>query len=600
MQGIREYLSKSKLIADGAFGTYYAEKYKTGGSIPEAANLEHPEFVKEIHLEYIQAGARLIRTNTFAANQKSLKTYAKQWKEMIKAGYQIAKEAAAESGEEVYIAADIGPIPVSAFEEETDLFQEYQEIVDTFLECSADLFLFETFSDPALLKELSEYIKKANPDAFIVTQFSLNRYGYTKSGISASRLLAVLADCTAVDAAGFNCGIGSGHLYQILQKMKPVTRQFITAMPNAGYPEILQDRMVYLNNKSYFAEKLEKISKLGVSILGGCCGTTPDFIKEADQKISKAQNRMEISVSGPVTENEKVPECENPFCQKLFSGQKVLAVELDPPYDAKIDKIMECANLLKAEQADLLTFADSPMGRGRVDSVLMSSKVLLETGMPVMPHLTCRDRNAISIRAGLLGAYIHQIRNFLIVTGDPVPGEQRNEITGVFDFNSIRLMEYIKEMNREHFLEDPVYYGGALNYARANIDVEIERMKKKQDAGAAYFLTQPIYTKADMEKISYIKTKIQTKILCGIMPLISLKNASFIKNEIAGIHVPESIVARYEKNMTREEGEAVGVAIACEIMKELADIADGYYMMLPFNRVHLISEIKKQINLQKL
>lgn len=600
MQDIKEYLKEHKLIADGAFGTYYFQKHENLGILPEAANLEHPEFVKEIHNEYIRSGARLIRTNTFAANKRSLKAYADKWKEILSAGYRIAEEAAEEAEEQVFVAADIGPIPVSVFEEESDLFGEYLEMIDVFLNCGANIFLFETFSNTVFLKEISEYIKKADKDAFVLTQFSLNRYGYTKSGVSASRLLGMIAECTAIDAAGFNCGIGSGHLYQILQKMNPVTNQFISAMPNAGYPEILQDRMVYLDNKNYFAEKLEKISRLGVSILGGCCGTTPDFIKEADRRICKLQNRTEISVivSEEAQKEEKV--CKNPFCQKLFTGKKVIAVELDPPYDAKIEKIMECANLLKAEQVDMLTFADSPMGRGRVDSILMSSKVLLETGMPVMPHLTCRDRNTISIRAGILGAYIHKIKNFLIVTGDPIPGEHRNEIKGVFDFNSIRLMEYIKEMNREHFIGDPVYYGGALNYARANIDIEIARMQKKQEAGASYFLTQPIYTKEDIDKISYIKTKVNTKILCGIMPLISLKNASFIKNEIAGIHVPESIVELYDKNMTREEGEEVGVSIACKIMEELSDIADGYYIMLPFNRVHLISKIKNQLKIQKL
>jgi len=283
----------------------------------------------------------------------------------------------------------------------------------------------------------------------------------------------------------------------------------------------------------------------------------------------------------------------NKFYRKLLNGEKVIAVELDPPYDAKVEKIMECANILKAGNIDILTFADSPMGRGRVDSILMSAKVGNEVGIPVMPHIACRDKNVIAMRAGILGGYINNIRNLLIVTGDPIPSGDRDETTSVFDFNSVKLMEFVKEMNVEHFSEEPIVYGGALNHGRANIDKEIERMQKKIEAGASYFLTQPIFSDEDVDRIHYIKSRVDTKILCVIMPLISYRNASFIKNEIAGIHVPKEIVDRYSPDMTREEGEATGVAIAREVMAKLGDVADGFYFMLPFNRVHLVEGMLK-------
>ena len=277
----------------------------------------------------------------------------------------------------------------------------------------------------------------------------------------------------------------------------------------------------------------------------------------------------------------------NPLLQKMQSGQKVNAVELDPPYDANTDRIMEYANSLKTAPVDIITFADSPMGRGRVDSILMGAKVLHETGLPVMPHIACRDKNAIALRAGLLGAYVNGIRNFLVVTGDPVAGGDRGDITGVFDFNSITLMQFLKEMNQEHFREEPICYGGALNQGRKNLDAEIRRMGKKIEAGASYFLTQPIFSIEETERIRQIKKEVNTRILCGIMPLVSYRNACFIRNEVTGIQVPEQVVRSFDPGMSKEQGEEAGVRIARRMMDELKDVADGYYFMLPFNRAYL-------------
>lgn len=595
MEKIREYLEKNRIVADGAFGTYYQQLAEEHTGIPEEANLTNKELVKRIHKEYIRSGAKFLRTNSFAANTVSLKKDISYVKTVVAASYKNAVEAVRESGEEVYIAADIGPIPQMPFEDEAEVEKEYQEVIDTFLACGAEIFCFETFSDSRYIKILAEYIKKKCDNAFIVAQFSLNKYGYTKMGIRAERILNEISQEDSIDAVGFNCGIGSAHLYEILKKTKMATNKFITAMPNSGYPELLQDRAVYSGNSEYFADNLVKISELGLNILGGCCGTTPSYIEKVSQKIDyknsraivnddveKMEERKEISVSG------------NKFYQLMESGKKVITVELDPPYDANAQKIMDCAHLLKAVGVDMITFADSPMGKARADSIMMGIKVSGEVGIPVMPHIACRDKNVIAMRAGILGAYLNGIRNFLFVTGDPVPAENRSDVSGVFDFNSIKLMQYVSEMNTEHFQEEPLVFGGALNYNRPNLDMEIKRMEKKIAAGAKYFLTQPIFCKEDIERIRVVKEKTNTKILCGIMPLISYRNASFIKNEILGIHVPDEILARFNPEMTREEGEAAGVEIAREVMQELEPVADGYYFMLPFNRVHLVEQILKR------
>ena len=592
MSNIREYLKEYKIVADGAFGTYCFHRGLDEKAVPEELNISGKDMVVDIHKAYIAAGARLIRTNTFAANTVSLNRDLTTVKSILRAAYNNAEVASKDSTEKVYVAANIGPIPQNAFENAEVAEDEYKEIIDTFFECGADVFCFETFGETKTVFTLAEYIKNRNPEAFIISQYSLNKYGYTRFGIGAERILKEADSNDNIDAIGFNCGIGSAHLYEILKKMDLTCSKYITAMPNSGYPELIRDRTVYSGNSDYFAENMKLISELGVNILGGCCGTTPTYMEKVTGKIIFENNR-ELVMLNEKDKKAKTSQVHNSFYQLMESGQKVITVELDPPYDANAEKIMDCAHLLKASGVDMITFADSPMGKPRVDSIMMGIKVLHEVGIPVMPHIACRDKNTIAMRAGIMGAYLNGIRNFLLVTGDPVPMENRGNISGVFDFNSIKLMEYVDEMNREHFKDAPICFGGALNYDRGNLEMEIKRMEKKIQAGAKYFLTQPIFSDSDIEKIAFVKKKTDTKILCGLMPLVSYRNASFIKNEVSGINVPDDVLERFHPDMTREEGEAVGVEIVREIITKLDSIADGYYFMLPFNRVHLVEKILK-------
>lgn len=594
---LREYLKKHILISDGSMGTYYSSIIKKDGELSELGNLMTPEIIESIHKEYISAGARLLRTNTFAANRRVLMTDSNKQEKIIRTACRIAKKAVKDSktlladNERIWILGDIGPINEDANTSDTEVFEEYKFICDIFLDEGLDGIHFETQSNVNYIEKLVPYIKNKNPDAFIMASFSVNRNGYSSDGISAVRLLEKAGQIDGVDACGLNCGIGSGHMYQLLKNMSLPYDKFSYSAPNAGYPEQMHNRMVFIDNALYFTENMNKITALGVNIIGGCCGTTPEYIRNLASQIDTARNisnRQRINVKSQV---KATPVRENDFYQLFNKGKKVIAVELDPPYNAELEKVMECAHRLKGVGADIITFADSPMGRSRVDSILMSIKIAEETGLRVMPHICCRDRNMIAMRSVLLGAYIHGIRNLLIVTGDPVPGENRTKTTGVFDYNSIQLMNYVKDMNEEHFASEPFYYGGALNQGRGNLDKIIERMQRKIDAGAAYFLTQPIYSDEDVRRIGYIKERLNTKILCGIMPLVSYKNAYFIKNELSGINVPDEVIARYSPDMTREEAEVTGAQIAKEIINKLDPIADGYYFMLPFNRVSLMDKI---------
>lgn len=599
---IFDYLKTSRLITDGAMGTYYATRELSEPAIAEYANITSREKIKTIHKEYLNAGAKLLRTNTFAANRTLLSISKEEQADMITAACNIAKEAIEECNQSAFIAGDIGPIPEFATTEEEDILIEYKEMIDVFIKENVDAILFETFPDLRYIKQLARYIKEKNKDTFLMVEFCLNKNGYTRTGASAAKLLEGAADITEIDAVGFNCGIGSGHMVQILNNLNLPKNKYIMISPNAGYPEQYQNRMVFMDNANYFADNCKKIAEFGTAILGACCGSTPSYIEETKKRIMdmepvriEALNQEEF-ISCDKEKNETqasfiINQSKNKFLELLHSGKKVVAVELDPPFNADDKKVIASAEYLKKHNVDIITMADSPMGRSRIDSILMSVKIMNVTGMPVMPHVCCRDKNMISMRSSLLGAYANDIRNLLIVTGDPVPDGSRLKTTGVFDYNSIRLMEYVKEMNEEHFFDEPFVFGGAFDPGVRNIDKAIERMQKKIDAGASYFLTQPIYSDETIDKIRYIKTKVNTKILCGIMPFVSYTNANFIKNEFAGIQVPDEIVARYHENMSKEEAERVGAEIANEIIKKLEPFADGYYFMLPFNRVSLMDKI---------
>lgn len=580
---IQEQLTKHKLLFDGAFGTYYAQVYDTK-EMPEIANIMYPERVRRIHQEYIEAGAQIIRTNTFATNTVSLDLSWEDVQVNIRQGYRLACETA--QSKQVYIAADIGQIPCENQADRERISKEYVEICRTFLEEGASVFVFETFSDVEDIREAIDFLGK---QAFVIVQFSVNQFGYSQSGLSARKLIQCAENIEFVDAVGFNCGVGPGHMQQIIRNIHFSGKKMRTALPNAGYPQNISNRMVFDNqNIDYFVSKINDIAEDGADMIGGCCGTTPEYIRKMKEKISFTQSKKIATVT--VTSAEDICKKDNSFFAGK-DGKKLIAVELAPPLGSDDEKLMDAAHLLLKSGVDVLTFPDSPSGRTRADSILMAEKVARETGMCVMPHICCRDKNAIAIRSQLLGAHINHIRNFLVITGDPIPSVMRSSVKSVFNFESVGLMNIMSDMNEEQFLDAPICYGGAINQGRRNLEVEIERVKKKMKAGASFFLTQPISTREAAERVRHIKQETGARILCGIMPFVSLKNAMFMKNEMTGIDVTEEVLARYREDMTREEGEQAGILLAKEMMELTDDFADGYYFSFPFNRVSMLEKI---------
>lgn len=591
---IREYLKKSKLIADGSFGTYYSQKYKTV-DIPEYANITAPQRISEIHTEYINSGAKLIRTNTFASNTYSLDCSIEQVKENIKAAYKIAKEAVEQSGKEIFIAGNIGPVPAVFQPDFEAVEEEYYQIAKTFIDEGADILCFETFTQSEHIMPAIKRIKEeCNP--FIIVQFCVNQYGYSEAGESAERLVSETAFSKCVDAVGLNCGVGPAHMQQILSRINLNNNCFVTAMPNAGYPLLVRNRVKYADNPIYFASKVNDMALLGADIIGGCCGTTPDYIREVAKTVDLTPTVKSDETSAN-NENEK-PVIKKSFFRNAdgtIKDKKLIAVELAPPFGADDKKLLEAAHMLKGLGVDVLTFPDSPSGRTRIDSVLMAQKVKNVTGFEVMPHICCRDKNAIAMRSTFLGASINDINNFLIITGDPIPVMARQVVKSVFNFDSVGLMRIADEMNSEALKDSPLTYGGAINQSRRRIESEIKRVQKKMEAGAEFFLTQPVFTAEDAERLRRVKEETGARILCGIMPLVSRKNALFMKNEISGVNVTDEVIERYPENADREDGENVGVELAKEMIAATRDFADGYYFSFPFNRTYLLKRIIQEL-----
>ena len=591
---IKEYLKDNILICDGAMGTYYSELSGNDISYCEFGNLNDRDLIKKIHCNYIEAGAKLIRTNTFSANTHDLGVSRIELKKIISEGVKIAKEAV--NNKKIYIGASIGPIRNENLEEnDTEILDEYKFIVDCFMENGIDIFIFETFSNYYYLNEVSKYIKTKDNNNFILTQFAFKPDGYTRDGFSVNNIIENVKKNKYIDAYGFNCGSGPAHLFELVKKIKIEKGDIVSVLPNAGFPEIIHERTVYPNNPLYFAKRINDIKMLGATILGGCCGTNPSYTKEIS-KIIKKKSITEAKVVKELKENNnKADKVLNTFKNKLESKKFVVAVELTAPVDTNVTKLINSAEICKNNSIDLVTVPDSPMSRVRADSILIASKIKREIGIEAMPHICCRDKNTNAIRSSLIGAHIENIRNVLAITGDPISDASKVETKSVFNLNSFRLIELIKNMNSEVFENDGVLIGGALNPNVRNKQVEYGRMKKKIEQGASFFLTQPVYDEDAVEFIKKLKEETDAKILGGILPIVSYRNAVFLNNELPGVTIPKDILDMFKEDMSREESQKIGMDIAIEMGRKLKDICDGLYFIVPFNRVEMIMDIVKKI-----
>ncbi|MDY2730460.1 MAG: bifunctional homocysteine S-methyltransferase/methylenetetrahydrofolate reductase [Clostridiales bacterium] len=603
MINIKEYLKNNILICDGAMGTYYSEITGNDSVFCELSSLSRPDIIKKIHEEYIEAGAKLIRTNTFSANKFTLKKERKEIDKIITASINIAKSACKDK--DVFIAASIGPIRDEETENPMEILDEYKAITDIFLKEDINIFIFETFSNTSYLGEVTKYIKSINENAFIICDFAITPDGFSRDGIKTARILNSAEDMDGVDVVGLNCASGPTIMYKTIKNLKGsnISSKPFAAMPNAGFPMVVHERSIFTDNPKFFAQKVNDIKSLGVRILGGCCGTKPSYIKELNDIINVKSQYKKISVN-KIRKNQANNDVhedkiiKNTFINKLRRGEFVTAVELSAPVDADVSKTIEGAKICKENGVDMVTIPDSPMGRVRADSVIISSKVKREVSIEVMPHVCCRDKNINAIRSSLLGAYIEGIRNVLAITGDPVCDAKTSETKNVFNLNSFKLIKLIKDTNEDVFNSGDMAIGGALNLNVINKESEYKRMKKKIENGAEFFLTQPIYEDKAIEFLRKIKSETNVKILAGIMPIVTYKNAMFLNNELPGVSIPKEIIERFSPDMNKDEAQEVGIEVACELAQKLKDVCDGFYFVTPFKRVEMIAEIIRRLNIK--
>ncbi len=581
MTDIRTFLQDNTLLFDGGMGVYYAEKYADGTRCEEAS-LTRPERIREIHREYLAAGARAIKTNTFAANTASLGTSFYGVEASIRAAWAIAQEAIGDT--EAWLFADIGPLPGEDPDE-----SEYDRIVDTFLSLGAKHFLLETFTAFTAQGRLAEKIRAAVPDAFVVCSFGVLPEGFTTAGYSAQELLDKAAACPAIDAVGLNCVSGPAHMQKIVARLKD-RPALLSVMPNAGYPSVVRGRAVYGGKADYFGARLAELQAMGVKLLGGCCGTTPDFIRAAAEALAHPCAVLPMTEKAPAARRSTV----NRLAEKLDAGKRVIALELDPPADDNIGFFVDGARRLRDAGADAITIADCPIARARADSSMLAAKLHRELGLDPIPHMTCRDRNVNATRALLLGLSIEDVHNVLLVTGDPVPTAEREQVKAVFSFNSAVLASYIRTLGEDGVVA-PFRVFGALNVNAPNFEFELRKAMRKEESGVSAFLTQPVMTDAAYENLKTARAALKGKILGGIYPIISQRNAIFMNSEIAGIDVPEDVIARYA-GLDREQGEDMAVRYAAESAERMMPWTDGWYLMTPFKRVELMERVLKEIS----
>ena len=578
---IRAFLKDHTLIFDGAMGSYLMAAYHRPANGCETTNLEAPEQVREVHKAYLASGCNALKTNTFGANRLALGE--ETCRKVIEAGWKIATEAAGDA----FVFADLGPVPMT---DAKRALKEYRFSVDVFLKLGAKNFLFETLSSFSCVGEIAKYIREQQPEAFIITSFASQPDGFTRAGQLASHLIHQAEENPAVDVVGLNCVSGARHMISLVQQLGTVEKP-LSVMPNAGYPTVLGSRTIYEGDPQYFAGQMEQLHNMGVRILGGCCGTTPKHLAATVEALG-GHGPKQIPLVQP--EQKKLQPERNRFWETLEQpGKKPIAVELDPPESGDVTKFMAGARELQAHGADIITIADCPIARARMDSSILACKIHRELGVEALPHMTCRDRNLNATKALLLGLSAEGVHNVLTVTGDPIPSADRDEVKSVFNFNSRMLARYIGGLG-ETVLTTPFRVFGALNLNARNFSVQLRLAQKKEENGMVGFLTQPVLTQQALENLKLAHETLHGKILGGIIPIVSQRNALFMNSEVAGITVDQEIIDRYA-GLDRAQGEELAVRISTAIAKEIAPYVDGFYLMTPFGRTGLMGRIMDEI-----
>lgn len=578
---VRELLAQGVLLFDGATGTALCAQSGEGEAV-ERLCLTQPQRVLALHRAYLAAGCKAIKTNTFAAHVSLACENKDDQKTLIRAAYDLARRAG--DAYDAAVFADIGPAPT-----DTDSAAAcYIAMAEQYLNVGATCFLFETMQSGEGLAEAAAYIKASCPDAWIMVSFAADADGFTRAGEQASALALQMSACGAVDAIGLNCICGAYHIRQLLSALD-VGDKWMSAMPNAGYPHVEEGRTYYDSAPAYYAQQVMECVKAGARIVGGCCGTTPEHIRQIARLLGTPMPpRVRMGDEKAAQPPEK--GCRSRILRRLEQGRRITLVELDPPRSADIGGFMEGARQLEQAGADAITIADCPIGRARMDSSLLACKLSRELGIEALPHMTCRDRNVNATKALLLGLSMENVHNVLAVTGDPIPTGDRGSVKSVYQFNSRVLAKFIRGLGESGEAE-PFFVCGGLNINAVRFDSELDRAKEKMDCGVSAFLTQPVLSEQAALHLERARDELRgAKLIGGLFPVVSEKNARFLQSEVHGITVDEAVVRAYA-GLDRAQGEDMAVRLCREAASRILPFVDGYYIMTPFQRVELVCRV---------
>ena len=582
---IRTYLAQgTPLLFDGAMGTYFTSFPGRAEARCERANLEHPEEISAIHRAYLEAGCQAIKTNTFAVSAELTGEDEEMAHTILRAACTLAKDAAAPY--DAYVFGDIGPAPQGTHRTPAQI---YCRQGDWLLEEGISHILVETLPGDEGVAELAAHLKSRSPDSFLMVSFAVDFDGVTRDGRLGRELLERTAAIPGVDCVGVNCVSGPHHLLEYIKTLS-LGNIPLSVMPNAGYPTVLGRRTFFQGKPDYFAEKSAQLVQHGAAIIGGCCGTTPAHIAALKEQLTRPLPKI---LPHSAAQTHTAAPQPNPLWDKLERGERVIAVELDPPADDNIQFFLDGVKALTQGGADAVTIADCPIGRPRADSSLLACKIHRELGVQPLPHMTCRDRNLNATKALLLGLSIEGVHNVLLVTGDPIPTEDRDEVKSVFNFHSRKLARFVRDLN-ERTLTTPFRIYGALNINARNFSNQLRLAQEKEECGVSGFLTQPVLSQEGLENLKLARATLKGKILGGIFPVVSHRNALFLNNEVSGMRVCDEIISLYE-GKDKEECARLAVTISTQVAREISPYVDGFYLMTPFRRVELIGEIMEQI-----
>lgn len=607
MKSFRERLGNEIILFDGGTGTYLYEKGVYINRCFDELNLTNPELVTEVHRDYVNAGADIIETNTYGANTFKLTPHGLGGKvyDINLRGAQLAKTVANESA---LVAGAVGPLGVQieplgklSLDEAKDAFKEQ---IKGLLDGGVDLIILETF---ALVKEMIQAIRavrELNADIPIIAQVTINESGTLLSGAPLERFIEKLKDYP-VDAIGINCSVGPKAMLDALENLRSLTDIPISVQPNAGLPQNISGRNIYMTSPEYMAEYAKRFIQTGAAIVGGCCGTNPSHIRAMRKAVQALQPAKKMDVKIADLQVEKPPEIKiyeknekSRLSNKLLKKEFVKLVELVSPKGVSPSKEIDKARKLYHAGIDAINIPDGPRASARMSALALAAIIQKEVGIETVLHIACRDRNVIGMQSDLLGAWALGLRNILAITGDPPKLGNYPDATAVFDVDAIGLTNIINRLN--HGLDiagnpigDPTGFcvGVGVNPGAINLDEELKRLDWKIEAGAEFMITQPVF---DIKLLENFMKRIQhltLPLICGIWPLVSYRNAEFMNNEVPGASVPQEILERMRKTTTKEDGFNEGVKIARETFEQVKTFANGVQISAPLGRIEAIFDM---------